>query len=131
MFKWDGVDTFINIKSKKVLDVYKGLDKEAQNVQSWAKNNSKSQKWKLVYVDKNDKKQKTRTKGHNKKFGIQINRPFYLKSRLPMGRFVECWGGNNIILSDFVKGKLGMQFYFDEVSKTIKSQQWKDRSINI
>jgi len=67
----------------------------------------------------------------NKKFGFQINRPFYLRSRSPMGRFVECWGASNIILSNYVKGKLGMQFYFDEVSKTIKSQQWKDRSITI
>jgi len=67
----------------------------------------------------------------NKDFGMSINRPFYLRSRMPMQRVVECWGANNIILSDYVKGRLGQQFYFDQVSKTIKSQQWKDRSITI
>ena len=48
-----------------------------------------------------------------------------------MKRVVECWGASNIILSNYVKGKQGQQFWFDEKSKTIKSQQWKDRSMTI
>jgi hypothetical protein len=67
----------------------------------------------------------------NKRFGFEINRPFYLQSKMPMKRVVECWGANNIILSDYVKDKRGQQFWFDEKSKTIKSQQWQDRSLTI
>jgi hypothetical protein len=44
---------------------------------------------------------------------------------------MECWGANALYLRDYKKGRLGQQFYFDEVSKTIKSQQWRDRSITL
>jgi len=112
-----------------VLDVSGGRDEEARNVQAWKKNGSSAQKWSIIYAD--DEKPKVRTKGTNKMFGFDINRPFYLRSKMPMQRVVECWGANNIILPDYVKGRRGQQFFFDEKSKTIKSQQWQDRSLNI
>jgi hypothetical protein len=48
-----------------------------------------------------------------------------------MQRVVECWGGGNIVLRAYNKARKGQQFYFDQVSKTIKSAQWRDRSLNI
>jgi len=48
-----------------------------------------------------------------------------------MKRIVECNGGNNIRLADYVKGRRNQQFFYDEKSKTIKSQQWQDRSLSI
>jgi hypothetical protein len=49
-----------------------------------------------------------------------------------MERVVECWHGGNIHLADLA-GHISkwQQFYFDGVSKTIKSAQWRDRSLNI
>jgi hypothetical protein len=119
---------FTNVKNGKVVDVQGGRDEEGRAVQVYKKNGSAAQKWTIIYEDK---KGRTKTRGMNEKANIEINRPFYLRSRMPMQRVVECWGANNIILSDFIKDRRGQQFFFDEKSKTIKSQQWQDRSINI
>jgi len=127
MWKFDGQNTFFNIYNDKVLDVQGGRDQEGNNVQVWNRNRSKAQQWKLIYVDKAEK---PKNKGFDKDLGLERNRPFYIVSKLTMERVVECWGANNIILSDFT-GSLGQQFFFDPVSKTIKSQQWKDRSMTI
>jgi len=129
MFRYsDSLRAFVNVKNSKVLDVSGGRDEEGRNVQSWKKNGSDAQKWSIIYVDE---AAKTRTKGMNKEYGFEINRPFYLRSKMAMGRVVECWGASNIILSDYVKGRRGQQFWFDEKTKTIKSQQWQDRSLTI
>lgn len=110
------------------MDVRGGKDSEATNVQAWKKNGSKAQKWTIIYQDKADRR---KSKGVNKHFGFEINRPFYIRSRMPMQRVVECRGANNVILSDYKEGSRGQQFWFDEKTKTIVSQQWKDRSLNI
>jgi len=76
------------------------------------------QKWKVVYVDKAPK---TETKGLNEEFGFHINRPFYIVSELPFNRVAESIGANNITLKRWRKNVLAQQWYFDEVSKTIRS----------
>jgi len=68
-----------------------------------------------------DKAAKTETKGLNEEFGFHINRPFYLVSELPMNRVAESIGANNITLKRWRKNVLAQQFYFDEKSKTIRS----------
>jgi len=110
------------------MDVRGGRDSEGTNVQAWKKNGSKAQKWTIIYQDKAGRR---KSRGVNKHFGFEINRPFYIRSRMPMQRVVECWGANNIILSDYKEGSRGQQFWFDEKTKTIVSQQWQDRSLNI
>ena len=67
----------------------------------------------------------------NSEFGFQINRPFYFVSRLPMKRVAECHGANNLWLRRWRKNTIAQQFYFDEVSKTIRSQQWKNYALEI
>jgi hypothetical protein len=62
---------------------------------------------------------------------MHINRPFYLVSRLPMKRVAECVGANNIVLKRWVKGRAAQQFFFDQTSKTIRSQQWKNYAMEI
>jgi hypothetical protein len=104
MFKYDGQGAFYSIYNDKVLDVAGGRDQEGSNVQLWRRNKSKAQQWKLIYVDKAEK---PKVKGFDKEFGMERNRPFYLVSKLSMERVVECWGANNIILSDLVQNRLG------------------------
>jgi hypothetical protein len=53
-------------------------------------NGKANQRWKVVYLDKDDGPQK---KGLNKEFGFHCNRPFYISSRLPMHRVAEMLGG--------------------------------------
>jgi hypothetical protein len=48
-----------------------------------------------------------------------------------MKRVIETIGANNMVIKRYVKGRTAQQFYFDGVSKTIRSQQWKNYAIEI
>jgi hypothetical protein len=50
---------------------------------------------------------------------------------MPMKRVVECISANNLVIRRYVKGRTAQRFWFDNVSKTIKSQHWKNRSMDI
>jgi hypothetical protein len=60
-----------------------------------------------------------------------MSRPFYIRSRMPMRRVVECISANNLVIRRYVKNRVAQNFFFDGVSKTIKSQQWKHVSMDI
>jgi hypothetical protein len=92
------------------------------------KQNKAGNRWKVVYKDTAEKEP---TKGLNKDFGFHINRPFYMVSRLPMKRVAECVGANNINLKRWRKNVKGQQWYFDQVTKTLKNNQWKSHSLDI
>jgi hypothetical protein len=94
----------------------------------WKRHGKANQKWKVVYLDQ---AKSAETKGLNEEFGFHINRPFYIRSRLPMQRVVECHGANNLWLKRWRKNVTGQQFFFDEVSKTIRSQHWKNYAMEI
>ena len=88
----------------KVLDVAGGKDAEATNVQVWKKNGSKAQSWKLTYVKDAPKIQ---TKGLNKSFGLEIERPFFIVSKMWMNRVVECHSANNLSLNTLNRANAG------------------------
>jgi len=94
VFKYEN-QQFINWSNSKVLDVKGAKDEEGHAVGVWTNNGGKHQKWNVLYVDQAEK---DRTKGLNKEYGLHINRPFYLRSRLPMKRIAECHGANNVWL---------------------------------
>jgi hypothetical protein len=48
-----------------------------------------------------------------------------------MHRVAECVGANNMVLKRYSKGRLGQQFYYDGVSRTVRSQQWKNYALEI
>jgi hypothetical protein len=89
---------------------------------------AKNQQWNVVYLDKANK---DATKGMNEDFGFYINRPFYMVSRLPLKRVIECIGANNMVIKRYTKGRVAQQFWFDEKTKTIRSQQWKNYAVEI
>jgi len=60
-----------------------------------------------------------------------VNRPFYLVSRLSLGRVLQLNGARWLHIHRYVKGRTEQQFVFDSKSKTIISQRYKDRSIQI
>jgi hypothetical protein len=82
----------------------------------------------IIYLDKAEP---IRTKGFNKEFGFHINRPFYIRSRMPMQRIAECHGANNVWLKRWRRNVRAQQWYFDEVSKTLKNNYWKTHSLDI
>jgi hypothetical protein len=127
IFRYTG-ENFQNIQNNKVLDVSGRRDAEGQKVIVWKRHNGWNQRWRIVYMDKSRKES---SKGYNSKFGFHISRPFYIRSRMPMQRVIECVSANNLVIRRYVRGRTAQRFFFDITSKTIKSQHWKNRSMDI
>ena len=79
------------------------------------------QRWKVVYVDEAEEEQ---DKGLNKEFGFHVNRPFYFRSRMLFHRVVDQHSNTWNYLRRWVKNRTSQQWYFDNVSKTIKNK-WR------
>jgi hypothetical protein len=124
--KNDGYIT--NEKSGKVIAVSGGLDNENRNIVVEARNGKIHQKWKVVYLDKAEK---TEVKGLNEEFGFHINRPFYIVSELPFNRVAEMLGGTNMVLKRWRNNQRQQQFWFDEKTKTVRNNYWKNYAIEI
>jgi hypothetical protein len=67
----------------------------------------------------------------NKDFGFEINRPFYIVSQLPLNKVAEMQGGTNVVLKRWRKNQKAQQFWFDNVSKTIRNNNWKNYCLDI
>jgi hypothetical protein len=52
-------------------------------------------------------------------------------SELPFNRVVEMLGGTNLVLKRWRKNVRQQQFYFDEVTKTIRNNNWKNYCLDI
>jgi hypothetical protein len=118
----------VNFRDGRALDVKDSKDVEGQKVQAAKRNGNNNQLWTIVYLDK---KPAGITKGLHPEFNLHCNRPFYLVSRMPMRRVAECVGANNIVLRRYVKNRSAQRFAFDCVSKTIRSDQWKNYYMEI
>jgi hypothetical protein len=111
-----------------VLEVTAKKDEEGQAVGVKNNSNGVHQQWTVVYLDKAGK---TDSKGLDKDFGFHRNRPFYIRSRLPMKRIAECVGASNVQIRRYVKSRTAQQWFFDPISKTLKNNQWKNYSLHI
>lgn len=102
---------------------------EGTYIQGFAKHGKENQKWRIIYLDEKEKGQQT---GLNKARGMHINRPFYIVSKLWMNRVISVAGGYNLVIQTRkTADDKRQQWYYEEKSKTIKSVQFKDRSIDI
>jgi uncharacterized UPF0146 family protein len=72
-----------------------------------------------------------KTKGRDSYFGLHVGRPFYIHSGGFKGKVVEVISGRNLALRSFVRNKSVQMFFLDARTKTIKSQQYKDKSWDI
>jgi hypothetical protein len=117
---------FVNVRGKKSLDVKGGQDREGQTVWVWKTHNGANQKWQVLYLDK---KAKRDDKAISASWGFKIDKPFFMVSRMPMQRCAEAVGGSNLVLKRLIRTTKAQQFIFDASSKTVKSVQWKDRSL--
>lgn len=55
---------------------------------------------------------KEKVKGMNKNFGFEVNKPFYVVSKMWMGRVLEVVGGRNIVIRTR-STRSSQLFYFD------------------
>lgn len=119
---------FVNLKTKKVLEVQVGLDKDGQDVQVGKKSFTVNQKWNVIYVDEAANQASS---GLSSAFGLHISRPFIIQSRMPMQRVLEVVGGRNIVANSLDRTKETQIFFLDTNSKTIKSVKYTGQSIDI
>jgi hypothetical protein len=127
LFKYSG-SNFVNFQNANRILHTSTKDIEGQPVIVAKPMGGVNQKWNVVYLDKGPK---TETKGLNEEFGFHINRPFYLVSELPFNRVAEMLGGTQVVLKRWRKNTRQQQFFFDEVSKTVRNNYWKNYCLDI
>jgi hypothetical protein len=116
MFQWDA-PYLVNEKGK-VMDVSGGKDGEGKNIIMWNKHGKLNQQWDLIYAEDFPAEP---VKGElNEKFGLYVERPFYIISALPANRYLDIIGRDFVIKTR--NGRNSQQWYFDQKSLTIKSK---------
>jgi len=120
---------YITNEKGKVISVQGGLDNENRNIVMEGRNNEVHQQWRVVYVDEYEKEP---TKGQlNKKFGLYVERDFYVVSALPDHRYLDLINNRNMVIKTRNSRKT-QTWYFDQRSLTIKTrynnQSWDIKS---
>jgi hypothetical protein len=109
MFRYQ--DNMIVNEKGKVVAVQGGLDNENRNLVMEPKNGKVHQRWRVVYVDEYEKEP---TKGQlNKKFGLYVERDFYVVSALPGGRYLDLINNRNMV-TKIRNGRKTQIWYFHQ-----------------
>jgi hypothetical protein len=113
LFKFDGQ----YLTNERGLTLDAELDTHNRQTYFRAKDTKKiSQKWTLVYMDE----YKPIKKGNFvSEYGLFHERPFYIQSALPTGRYLENVAGSAIIKT--FNSQKGLEWKFDFYSKSIHS----------
>jgi len=113
-------DGYITNEKGKVIAVDGGLDNENRNLIVENKSGSRpGQRWKVVYVDEYEKEP---TKGQlNKKFGLYVERDFYVVSQLPDNRYLDLINNRNFVIK-IPNGRRTQVWYFHQQSLTIRTR---------
>jgi hypothetical protein len=128
MFKVDG--TFIrNYKDGRVFDVQGGVDGENKNLIVQQAHGRMNQQWDIVYPDEWKGEP---TKGQlNEKFGLYVERDFYVVSELPQHRYLDLINNRNMVIK-IPNGRKTQVWYFHQQSLTIRTrlnnQSWDIKS---
>lgn len=116
---------FVNIRGK-VLTI-EGLDVEGAPLIAAARNQGLHQRFEIIMCEDGPLK----TTGLHEDYGFHINRPFYIVTKMGSGRALEVQEGGNLVLKWKKFGGVSQQFVFDNPTKTIKSKQYPEKSIDI
>jgi hypothetical protein len=116
---WRNRDNMIVNEKGKVMAVQGAIDAENRNIVVENKNGKVHQRWKVVYVDEYEKEP---TKGQlNKKFGLYVERDFYVVSALPEGRYLDLINNRNMV-QKVRNGRRTQVWYFHQQSLTIRTR---------
>jgi len=117
MFRLKG--DYVTNEKGKVIAVQGGLDAENRNIIVENKNNKVHQRWKIVYVDQYKGEP---TKGQfNKKFGLYVERDFYVISELKDNRYLDLINNRNMVIKTR-NGRKTQVWYFHQRSMTIRTR---------
>jgi hypothetical protein len=107
MFRYQ--DHMIVNEKGKVVEVQGGLDNENRNLIMANKNGQVHQRWKVVYVSDYEKEP---TKGQlNKKFGLYVERDFYVVSAMKDNRYLDLINNRNFVIKT-PNGRKTQVWYF-------------------
>jgi hypothetical protein len=129
MFRYQG-GYLVNEKGKVIEAQNQNLntDAENRNIQVNNRGSDIRQQWEIIYVDEYSEPKKGQL---NDKFGLYVERDFYIVSALPSGRYVDLINNRNMVLKT-ANGRRTQVWYFDQTSKTIKTrlnnQSWDIKS---
>ena len=128
MFKVDG--TFIrNYKDGRVFDVQGGVDGENKNLIVQQAHGRMNQQWDIVYAD--EWKGEPGKGDLNEKFGLYVERDFYVVSELPQHRYLDLINNRNMVIK-IPNGRKTQVWYFHQQSLTIRTrlnnQSWDIKS---
>jgi hypothetical protein len=100
---------FITNEKGKVISVDGGLDAENRNIVMEQRNDKIHQRWRVVYVEDYEDEP---TKGQlNKKFGLYVERDFYVVSSLPSNRYLDLINNRNMVIKT-PNGRKTQVWYF-------------------
>jgi len=117
MFRMKGA--FITNEHNKVVDVSGGVDSENRNIIVHPKHGRINQQWDVVYAD--EWKGEPGTGEFNDRFGLYVNRDFYVVSKLPDGRYLD-FVPRRTMLIKVSNGRKSQRWYFDQKSLTIRTR---------
>jgi hypothetical protein len=110
---------FVTSEKGKVIAVQGAVDGENRNIVVENRNGKVHQRWRIIYVDEYEKEP---TKGQlNKKFGLYVERDFYVVSKLPSGRYLDLINNRNFVIKT-PNGRRTQVWYFHQQSLTIRTR---------
>jgi hypothetical protein len=116
MFRMRG--SFLTNEKGKVMDVHGNRDEENRDIIVWKKHGGLNQQWDVIYADKWIRDP---VKGElNKKFGLYVERDFYIVSRMRAGRYLDLIGRDFVIKTR--NGRNTQKWYFHQKTLTIRSK---------
>jgi hypothetical protein len=119
MFRLKDGNYITSEKGNKVISVDGGLDNENRNLVMEQRNGKIHQRWRVVYVEDYEEEP---TKGQlNKKFGLYVDRDFYIVSALPKGRYLDLINNRNMVVKT-QNGRKTQVWYFHQQSLTIRTR---------
>jgi hypothetical protein len=87
---------FLTNERGKVMDVHGGVDAENRNVIVWNKHGRINQQFDIVYKDEWKGEP---TKGQlNPRFGLYVDRSFYIISRMGQHRYLDVINNRNMVI---------------------------------
>jgi hypothetical protein len=117
MFRLDGA--FIVNEHGKVWDIQGGVDAENRNILVWNKHGKLNQQWDIVYADEWEGEP---GKGEfNERFGLYVERPFYVVSQLPSHRYLDITDSRQMRIKT-PNGRKSQVWWFDQASLTIRTK---------
>jgi hypothetical protein len=122
---WYRRGAVVQNERKKVFDVQGGIDQENRNIIAYNKHGKINQQFDIIYEDEWKGEP---TKGQlNKEYGLYVERPFYIVSRMGRKRHLDLINNRNFVIKTR-NGRKTQIWWFDQRTLTIKtklnSQSW-------